>query len=68
MIAGRCYKKSKRGLFRKKSREDLRMERYSRTLAYIASEDDYETDLMIETLKSIIKERDEAMMAAAGDI
>lgn len=44
------------------------MEQYSRTLAYIASEDDEATDLMIETLKSIIKEREEAIMMAGGNI
>jgi hypothetical protein len=63
-IEGRCYKKrTQKGVFRmrKKSRECLRMERYARTLAYIASEDDYATERMIETIKSIIKERGEAL-------
>lgn len=65
-IEGRCCKKrTQRGVFRmkKKSREYLRMERYMRTLAYIASEDDYATNLMIETTKEMIRERGEALTA-----
>lgn len=67
MIAGRCCKRSKKGVFRKKSREELQMERYARTMAYIADEDDYATRLMIASTKKLIKEREEAMMMAGGN-
>ncbi|MCF6406902.1 hypothetical protein L3C95_28645 [Chitinophaga filiformis] len=68
-VVGRWFSEGIQKAFfrmRKKNREKIQLERYSRTMAYIAGEDDYETDLMIETLKSVIKERNEAMMAAAG--
>lgn len=70
MIEGRCYKKrTAKGVFRmkKKSLEELRMERYFRTLAYIASEDDDETRLMIEATKELLKETEEAMRLVTGE-
>ncbi|MCF6406901.1 hypothetical protein L3C95_28640 [Chitinophaga filiformis] len=62
----RCTKRKPKGTFRKESREKLRMERYARTMAYIAGEDDYATRRMIETTKEIIRERNESLMMAAG--
>jgi hypothetical protein len=66
IIEGRCYKeRTKRGLFRmkKKSREDLEMDRYMKTLAYIDSEDDYCIYLMGKATEEILREKGEQLAA-----
>jgi hypothetical protein len=70
-IEGRCYKeRTKRGLFRmkKKSREDLEMDRYMKTIAYIAGEDDRCTELMIKASEEILRERGDQIAAKRGRI